>query len=67
MSGRIIRVRLFRFSRECVIIPITGSMAEAYYGVPIEIEDKALTYLLPKLETVYYAFNTVKGKRVGQK
>ena len=43
---------------------ITGSIAEAYYGVPIELEDKALTYLLPKLETIYYAFNTIKGKRV---
>ena len=43
---------------------ITGSIAEAYWGVPIEIEDKALTYLLPKLETIYYAFNTIKGKRV---
>ena len=43
---------------------ITGSIAEAYWGVPIELEDKALTYLLPKLETIYYAFNTIKGKRV---
>ena len=30
----------------------------------IELEDKALTYLLPKLETIYYAFNTIKGKSV---
>ena len=43
---------------------ITGSIAEAYWGVPIEFEDKALTYLLPKLETIYYAFNTIKGKRM---
>ena len=43
---------------------ITGSIAEAYWGVPIEFEDKALTYLLPKLKTIYYAFNTIKGKRV---
>ena len=43
---------------------ITGSIAEAYYGVPIELEDKALTYLTPKLESIYYAFDTVKGKRV---
>ena len=42
----------------------TGSIAEAYWGVPIELEDKALTYLLPKPETIYYAFNTIKGKRV---
>ena len=43
---------------------IAGSIAEAYYGVPIEIEEKALEYLTPKLESMYYAFNTVKGKRV---
>ena len=43
---------------------IAGSIAEAYYGVPIELEDKALTYLTPKLETIYYAFNTVKTERV---
>ena len=42
---------------------IAGSIAEAYWGVPIELEDKALGYLLPKLETIYYAFNTVKEKR----
>ena len=42
---------------------IAGSIAEAYWGVPIELEDKALTYLLPKLETIYYAFNTIKRKR----
>ena len=42
---------------------IAGSIAEAYWGVPIEMEDKALTYLLPKLETIYYAFNLVKGAR----
>ena len=42
---------------------IAGSIAEAYWGVPIELEDKALTYLLPKLEAIYYAFNTVKGVR----
>jgi hypothetical protein len=25
---------------------------------------KALTYLLPKRETIYYAFNTIKNKKV---
>lgn len=44
---------------------IAGSIAEAYWGVPIELEDRALRYLLPKLETIYYAFGTVKKKRVG--
>jgi len=43
---------------------ITGSIAEAYWGIPIKHEDKALTYLLPKLETIYYAFGTVKLPRV---
>ena len=42
---------------------ITGSIAEAYYGVPIRLEDKALGYLTEKLRNIYYAFNTVKGKR----
>ncbi len=42
---------------------IAGSIAEAYWGVPEALEDKALTYLTPKLETIYYAFNTVKGAK----
>ena len=46
---------------------ITGSIAEAYYGVPVELEDKALSYLLPDLENIYYAFNTIKGKRTERK
>ena len=41
---------------------ITGSIAEAYWGVPLEYEDKALAYLTDKLRTIYYAFNTVKAK-----
>ena len=45
---------------------ITGSIAEAYYGVPLELEDRALSYLTPKLETIYYAFNTVKGARAAR-
>ena len=43
---------------------IAGSIAEAYYGVPMALEDRALPYLLPKLETIYYAFDTVKKKRL---
>ena len=42
---------------------IAGSIAEAYWGVPIEFEDKALAYLDPKLENIYFAFNTIKEKR----
>ena len=43
---------------------IAGSMAEAYWGVPIEFEDRALDYLTPKLRTIYYAFNTIKRRKV---
>ena len=32
---------------------ITGSVAEAYYGVPKELERTALTYLDPRLRAVY--------------
>ena len=42
---------------------ICGSIAEAYYGVSDELEEKALSYLTPKLETIYYAFNLVKLPR----
>ena len=45
---------------------ICGSIAEAYFGVPIELEDRALEFLTPKLETIYYAFNTVKRKRISR-
>lgn len=43
---------------------ITGSIAEAYWGVPVEMEDKALSYLKPKHETIYHAFSLIKEKRV---
>ncbi len=43
---------------------IAGSIAEAYYGVSEEYEDKALSYLTDKLRTIYYGFNTIKKKRV---
>lgn len=46
---------------------IAGSIAEAYWGVTVELEDKALGYLTPKLETIYYAFSTVKGGRTSRK
>lgn len=32
---------------------ITGSIAEAYYGVPEDIKEKALTYLDSELRTIY--------------
>ena len=43
---------------------ITGSIAEAYWGVPVELEEKALKYLPDHLKTIYYAFGTVKKKRL---
>lgn len=43
---------------------MTGSIAEAYYGIPYELEDKALSYLPDDLLSIYYAFQTVKRKRV---
>jgi ADP-ribosylglycohydrolase len=35
---------------------ITGSIAEAYYGVPRSIKDKALSYLTPDLLAIYDAW-----------
>lgn len=35
---------------------ITGSIAGAYYGVPPEIEEKALSYLDPRLRSIYDRF-----------
>ena len=35
------------------IAAITGSIAEAYYGVPKEIKEKALTYLDDELRAIY--------------
>jgi len=32
---------------------ITGGIADAYYGVPIDMEEKALTYLDPLLRSIY--------------
>ena len=43
---------------------ICGSVAEAYYGVDDALEERALEYLTDKLRTVYYAFRTVKKKRL---
>lgn len=43
---------------------ITGSIAEAYWGIPSDIAEKGISYLDPELEMIYRAFNTVKKKRV---
>ena len=42
---------------------IAGSMAEAYFGVPVELEDKILTYLTDELRSVYYSFDLIKKPR----
>ena len=43
---------------------MAGSIAEAYYGISYELEDKALEYLPYDLKSIYYAFGTIKKKRV---
>lgn len=45
------------------IAAMAGSVAEAYYGVPLEMEDKLLGYLSPDLYDIYVAFGTVKRRR----
>jgi type I restriction enzyme M protein len=42
---------------------ITGSMAEAYFGIPFELEDKTLTYLTDELRSIYYSFDLIKKPR----
>lgn len=46
---------------------IAGSIAEAYWGVPPEIEETALTYLNSELSDIYHAFALVKLPRTPQK
>ena len=43
---------------------MAGAIAEAYYGVPFDMEQKALTYLTEDLLSIYYAFGTIKKKRL---
>lgn len=43
---------------------MAGSIAEAYYGVPYELEEKALSYLPEDLQGLYHAFRTIKKERV---
>lgn len=42
---------------------MAGGIAEAYYGIPAEIEDKALSYLPADLQGLCYAFELIKKKR----
>ena len=43
---------------------MAGSIAEAYYGVPFEMEEKALSYLSYDLKSIYFAFDTIRKERV---
>lgn len=45
------------------IAAMTGSIAEAYYGIPENIERKALSLLTPEIKTVIKKFNEVIKKR----
>ncbi len=45
------------------IAAMAGSVAEAYYGVPQWMEERMLSYLMPDLESIYYAFGTIKLPR----
>lgn len=42
---------------------MAGSIAEAYYGVSIDLEDKALEYLTDDLKEIYFAFEAIKRRR----
>ena len=43
---------------------MAGSIAEAYYGVSYDMEDRALEYLPEDLKSLYHAFRTIKKERV---
>ena len=45
---------------------MAGSIAEAFYGVPAELEEKALSYLSDDLKGIYYAFETIRKSRTGR-
>lgn len=42
---------------------MAGSIAEAYYGVSPELEEKALSYLTDDLKGLYYSFETIRKKK----
>ena len=42
---------------------MAGSIAEAYYGIPKDIENKAISYLTKDLQTIYFAFKSIKKSR----
>jgi ADP-ribosylglycohydrolase len=39
---------------------MAGAIAEAYYGIPIELEEKALEYLPDDLKGIYHAFRILR-------
>lgn len=43
---------------------MAGSIAEAYYGFEQNVEEHVLSYLDDDLKDIYYAFHTIKKKRV---
>ena len=43
---------------------ITGSIAEAYYGLTYDDEDKVFAYLPVELQRMYLAFCSIKKKRI---
>lgn len=43
---------------------MAGSIAEAYYGVSVELEDEAIEYLTNDLKSIYFAFNLIKKERI---
>ena len=43
---------------------MAGSIAEAYYGVPPELEEQALAYLSDDLKGIYYAFELIRKPRI---
>lgn len=42
---------------------MAGGIAEAYYGVPAEMEEKALSYLSDDLQGLYHAFGLIRKER----
>ena len=42
---------------------ITGSIAEAYYGLTYYDEDKVMPYLPEDLQSIYFVFDLIKKKR----
>ena len=61
---------LFKESKVCsiggdsdTIGAMAGGIAEAYYGVPPEMEEKALSYLSDDLQGLYHAFGLIRKER----